>query len=107
MAIEHAKPGQAIDLATHFADAKTTALVKTDDFEVIRVALAAGGKLPPHKVDGPITVQCLSGQCTFFVGESPREMTAGTWLYLSGGTMHTVEAETAAEILVTIMFQRN
>ena len=107
MAIEHAKPGQAVDLATHFADGKTTALVKTDDFEVIRVALVAGAKLPPHKVAGPITVQCLSGQCTFFVGDAPRELTAGTWLYLSGGTMHAVEAETAAEILVTIMFRSN
>jgi quercetin dioxygenase-like cupin family protein len=104
MAIEHAQHGQVIDLNTHYDDEKTAALVKTEEFEVIRIRIDEFGSLPPHKVDGHITVQCLSGKCTFLVEGEPRELTAGAWLYLEGGAMHSVEAAEAAVLLVTILF---
>jgi len=105
MAIEHAQHGQVIDVNTHYSDEKTAALVKTKEFEVIRIRIDEFGSLPPHMVAGPITVQCLSGKCTFLVEGEPRELTAGAWLYLEGGTMHSVEAAQAAVLLVTILFK--
>jgi len=103
MAIEHAQHGQVLNLNTFHA-ADSAALVKTGEFEIIRVLVEAGQSLPPHKVDGPITVQCLSGQCTFFVDEEPRKLSSGDWLYLNGGTTHAVEATESTALLVTILF---
>ncbi len=103
MAIEHAVPGKVIDLNT-FGESDSTAVVKESAFEAIRVYLTPGKKIPPHKVDGPITVHCLSGRCTFFVGDEPRALVPGSWLYLEGGAMHSLEAEEECAVLVTILF---
>lgn len=103
MAHEHASPGVAIDLLT-FGETMSTALVKERDFESILLRLAPGRSIPDHKVDGPITVQCVSGKCTFSVGTEPRELVAGSWLYLEGGTMHALQAAESCILLVTIMF---
>lgn len=104
MAIEHAVPGKVIDLNT-FGESDSTAVVKESAFEAIRVYLTPGKKIPPHKVDGPITVHCLSGRCTFFVGDEPRALVPGSWLYLEGGAMHSLEAEEECAVLVTILFE--
>ena len=103
MAIEHAEHGKVIDLNT-FGGTASTAVVKEKEFEAIRVYLGPGKKIPPHKVDGPITVHCLSGHCTFFVEDEPRALCPGSWLFLEGGTMHALEAEEECAVLVTILF---
>ncbi len=65
MAIPHAQSGQVIDvrpLGPSLADERTVALFKTDDLEVMRLVLTAGKSLPPHKVAGEITIQCIEGK---------------------------------------------
>ena len=84
MAIEHAKPGQAIDLAAHFADAKTTALVKTDDFEVIRVALEAGGKLLMTNEAGKTSILEAGPKFVLLAENDLKESTLGTPAVLGG-----------------------
>ncbi len=106
MAIKHASAGEMIDLNA-FGENRTTAVVKEKTFEVIRMIVSAGKPVPPHKVDGPITVQCISGQCKFFVGDEPREMSPGGWLYVEGGVVHALESESEAVMLVTILFKQN
>ena len=64
MAHEHAEPGVVIDLNS-FGETQSTAVVKEEKFEAIRIYLDPGRKIPPHKVDSPITVQCLSGEMRF------------------------------------------
>ena len=103
MAHEHAEPGVVIDLKS-FGETQSTAVVKEEKFEAIRVYLDPGRKIPPHKVDGPITVHCLSGKCTFYVEEQPRALEPGCWLYLEGGAVHSLEAEESCALLVTIIF---
>ncbi len=105
MAHEHAAPGVVIDLTT-FGESRSTALVKRKEFEVIRIVVEPGKPIPPHKVDGQITVQCLSGKCNFFVGEQPHAMVPGSWLYLAGGTKHALESTEPAILLVTILFSK-
>ena len=105
MAHEHAKPGTVIDLNI-FGENKSAALVKETKFEVMRMIVEAGKSIPPHKTNGPITVQCLRGKCKFFVGEEPRELVPGCWLYLAGGTMHAIEADETTVLLVTILFEK-
>ncbi len=107
MAIDHVEHGEVIDLGTFGLegnDTHTVALVKTPWFEAVRLFVRAGGKVPPHKVDGPITVQCLRGSATFYVGSEPREIRPGSWLHLEGGALHAVEAKSDTVLLVTILF---
>jgi quercetin dioxygenase-like cupin family protein len=65
MAIHHAKPAEVFDvrpLGDSMRESKSTVLVKTDTLELIRIVLPAGKQLPPHRVEGEITVQCLEGR---------------------------------------------
>lgn len=102
MAIKHAVHGEVIDLYS-FHTKSTAALIKSGEFEVIRLVVEAGNPIPDHKVDGPITVQCISGQCTFFVEGEPRELKPGAWLHLTGGTTHSLEAQEKTVLILTIL----
>jgi quercetin dioxygenase-like cupin family protein len=103
MALEHAKPGEVVDLPS-FHPEGTAALVKTDGFEAIRMVLPAGDSHPPHSVEGPITVQCLQGRVEFIVGDAHHMLSPGSWLFLEGGAKHSLQAHEDAVLLVTIIF---
>ena len=108
MAIPHAKPGEVVDvrpLGAALSAANTWTIVKTETLEVIRIVLPAGKQLPPHKVPGEITVHCLEGRVEFRVGELKRELTAGEFLYLEGGSEHALRAREGSSLLVTILLQ--
>ena len=65
MAIPHASPGDVIDvrpLGAALAGARSHALFKSADLEVIRLVLLRGDQMPPHAVPGEITLQCIEGQ---------------------------------------------
>lgn len=105
VALNHPEPGHVVDLDTYGdPDALSTVVAREKQFEAIRFTLRPDRSLPPHKVDGPITVHCLSGRCTFFVDDEPRQLSPGSWLYLRGGTVHALQAEEASVLMVTIMF---
>ncbi len=109
MAIPHARPGQAVDvgpLGAELGQAKTTALFKSADLEVIRLVLPAGKSLPPHSVPGEITVQCIEGSLTITLEGQSRTLGAGQLLYLAGGVMHGVTASEDASALVTIALRK-
>ena len=109
MAIEHAHSGQAIDiqpLGSSLATQKTTALFKSDDLEVIRLVLLAGKSLPPHKVPGEITVQCIEGSIDVTAEGTSHVLRAGQLLYLSGHVVHGVTALEDASALVTVALKK-
>ena len=106
MAIPHAAPGQVIDirpLGSALPQSTTTTLIKTDRLEVIRLVVPAGKLIPPHKVKGPISVQCLEGRITFTAAGQSHELQAGQMLYLTGGEEHSLQGLEAASVLVTIL----
>jgi quercetin dioxygenase-like cupin family protein len=105
MAIPHALPGQAIDVAPfgeRLATERTRALFKSRDIEVMRVVLLAGRSLPPHKVPGEITVQCIEGEIDVTAEGASHALRAGQILYLQGGVVHGVSALEDASFLVTV-----
>jgi quercetin dioxygenase-like cupin family protein len=109
MAIEHARPGQAIDvqpLGSSLATQKTTALFKSNDLEVMRLVLLAGKSVPPHKVPGEITVQCVEGAIDVTAEGTSHVLRAGQLLYLSGNVLHGVTALENASALVTVALKR-
>lgn len=105
MALPHAIPGQILDvrpLGENLLTGKTAALFKSHDLEVMRLVLRAGKVLPPHKVPGEITIQCLEGVLSVDVDGSTSRLEAGELVFLAGGAPHSVMALTDASALVTI-----
>lgn len=110
MAIPHAQPGEVINvrpLGTAAAGAKTTALVKTESLEVIRLVVPQGKEIPTHSTRGEITVQCLEGRVGFTTGGVTHELGAGQLLYLRAEQPHAVLGIEDASLLVTITFPRD
>lgn len=106
MAIHHAIPTEIIDIRPLGPALKTSVaktLVKTDTLEVIRIVLPAGKKLPPHRVQGEITVQCLEGRFAFGVEGAEHELACGQMLYLAGGATHALRGIEDSSVLVTIL----
>lgn len=109
MAIPHAQPGQAVDvgpLGARLAQEKTVALFKSADLEVMRLVLAAGKSLPPHRVAGEITVQCIEGALEITAAGHCHALVAGQLLYLAGGVEHDVKALQDCSALVTVALRR-
>lgn len=105
MAIDHALPGQAIDvqpLGSRLPAEKTTALFKAADLEVMRLVLVAGKSLPPHRVPGEITVHCIEGALDVTAEGKSHLLRAGQLLFLPRNTLHGVAALENTSALITI-----
>lgn len=105
MALPRAQPGHPVDvrpLGARLAGEQSTALFKAKDLEVMRLVLATGRSLPPHKVAGDITIHCLEGRLAVSAGGALQVLAAGELLFLAGGVVHAVEALEDASALVTI-----
>lgn len=105
MAIPHLKAGQSVDVRP-YGDAlpqrQTHALFKSADLELLRLVLPRGKSLPPHRVPGEITIQCLEGQIDVTTPDGHHPLAAGQLLYLEGNVEHGVQALDDASALVTI-----
>jgi quercetin dioxygenase-like cupin family protein len=105
MAIPHARSGQPIDvqpLGTRLSSEKTVALFKADGLEVMRLVLLAGKSVPPHKVPGEITIQCIEGRIDVTVEGQSHVLPAGQLLFLAGDVLHGVVGLEDSSALVTI-----
>ena len=105
MAIPHAQPGEVIDvrpLGTGLPTARSQALFKSQDLELIRLVLLAGEQMPPHAVSGEITLQCIEGRIAYSCDAGSRELGAGQLVHLTGKEMHGLRAIEDASLLLTI-----
>jgi len=110
MSIPHAKAGELIDvrpLGSELRGTKTTTLVKTDDFEILRLVLPAGKEIPEHEAPGEISVQCLEGRVAFTTAGKTQELSAGQLLYLSTAEPHALRGIDDASLLVTTLLSKN
>ena len=106
MALAHAASGEIVSLGPpdEAIDGYSAhALVKSSDFEAIRLFIAAGKVFKDHKVDGSITLQCLEGSIDFRFDGGECTMVPGDWLYLDGGVIHSLSAREDSSLLLTIM----
>lgn len=107
MALHHAKPREVVDLrplGSKLKDTKSSAIVKSDHFETIRLIVHAGAEIPPHKVPGNITLHCLEGHIELGLDDSSIELKANEWVYLDGGDTHSVRGIEDSALLLTILF---
>ncbi len=107
MALEHAAPGEVVDLAPYGAGigaARTTAIVKADLFEVARLVVRQGSEIRTHEVDGPIMLQCLEGEAVIGLAGGGVKLAAGQWMHIEGREPHSVRGVTDTSLLLTILF---
>lgn len=105
MAIRHAPAGEPFDVAplgARLEGARTVALFKSEDLEVMRLVLLAGKALPAHKVAGEITIQCIEGRIEVTTDGQPQVLCAGQMLFLAREVVHGVVALENASALLTI-----
>jgi quercetin dioxygenase-like cupin family protein len=108
MALPHAQAGQIIDispLGSRLRSTVSTALFKAEDLEVIRLVLLAGKGIPPHRVAGEVTIQCIEGVVEVSSAEACT-LEAGKMLYLRGDEAHSLRAIEDASVLLTIFLDR-
>ncbi len=106
MAIQHARPGQIVDILPTegtLPSARSFALFKSGQLEVMRVVLPAGKAFPPHRVAGEITVQCLEGRIDLSVDGVSQALRPGQLLHLEGGVLHGLVGIEDSSALVTIV----
>ena len=73
------------------AKTETTALVKNDTFEAIRLVLRKGQEVcHDHEVEGMITLYCIEGRVALTTGGATHDLPAGHWLYLMRNDPHTL-----------------
>ena len=109
MAIEHTPPGQPVDVSPYgarLATQATFAVFKARDLEVMRLVLAAGKSLPPHKVPGEITIHCIEGQLEITTPQRKTVLDPGQLVLLPGGEVHAVLALQSSSALVTVALKR-
>jgi len=107
MALHHAIPGEIVDLSPlgqELGNAKSAALIKSDQFEAIRLIVHEGAEIPPHDVPGSISLHCLEGRVELGLAESSLELAAGGWIYLEGGAAHSIRGIENSSLLLTIHF---
>ena len=105
MALEHAQPGQPIDIAPLGAalrESATHAILKTRSLELIRVVLRAGQALPPHNVYGELTLLCIEGSAEVTMESKVCQLRSNQLILLSAQVQHAVRALEDTSLLLTI-----
>lgn len=106
----HINSGEVINLETLKGNMNVDAsyaLVKTEDMEVIRMALPKGKTIDEHSVEGEISVQCLKGDIFFMIEGKGVELKSGDWLYLEKKQAFSYSVKNDTILLVTILFTKN
>jgi quercetin dioxygenase-like cupin family protein len=89
-------------LATHGRSSRT--LVKEGPLRLTIIALVAGGTLPPHSTDNPVSIHLLHGDVTFFALDQQYTLAAGDVLILGPGVEHAARSRLGATFLLTVAY---
>ena len=90
-------------LARHGRSART--LVKEGLLRLTLLALAAGGNLPAHRTDGPVTIHVLQGAVHFEAAGQEYSLVPGDVLVIASGVEHSARSETGTLFLLTVVHQ--
>lgn len=107
MALHHAAPGEVVDLLPTDAASsgeRSTAIVKTDHFETIRLVMPRGAAMRRHQVPGSITLHCLEGHVELALDDGTIALRRHQWVHLAGGAPHSVRSVEDSVLLLTILF---
>ena len=106
MAQIHAESGQVVRvmaLGEKLSEAKTTALLKAEQLEVLRVVLPSGKSMKEHRAPGDLTVHCLEGSIECHLHDAKHVLEPGDFIHLKRGVPHSLHALRDASALVTMV----
>lgn len=104
--ITSGEPTQLGPLGSHFSGARTHALLKAEQLELVHLILRRGERLPLHAAPGEITLVGIEGSLQLTHDGKQSELRQGTVLHLAAGVPHTVDATEDSSALLTICLQR-
>jgi quercetin dioxygenase-like cupin family protein len=90
-------------LAKHGRTART--LVKEGPLRLTLLAIAAGGNLPAHRTDGPVTIHVLEGTVEFEAAGRAYSLVPGDVLVLAAGVDHSARSAEGTLFLLTVVHQ--
>lgn len=105
MAQPHIKSGDVTSIAPLgplLTTSKSTAIIKAEQLEVVRLVLHAGKVLLEHQAPGEITVLCIEGSLEFSTPEKTTILNQDDFLHLGAAVPHALKAITDCSILLTI-----
>lgn len=79
-------------------------LVKEGPLRLTIISLAAGGALPPHSTDNPVSIHVVKGEVTFFALDHEYALAAGDVLILGSGVEHAARSKSGASFLLTVAY---
>jgi quercetin dioxygenase-like cupin family protein len=88
-------------LARHGRSART--LVKDGPLRLTLIAIAAGGSMPAHHSEGPVTIHLLEGDVVFDIEEREYPLVPGEVLVLAAGVRHGVRSKAGCLFLLTVV----
>jgi quercetin dioxygenase-like cupin family protein len=105
MIIPQAVPGEVLNIsppgpASERAQAVT--LVRLEDLEITRLALAAREECPTPRTTGELIVVCLEGRVGVITTDALKEVGAGQMLYLRPGEATAIQGLAVESVLLAI-----
>ena len=88
-------------LAKHGRSART--LVKEGPLRLTLMAIGAGGNLPAHRTEGPVTLHVLEGAVTFVATGGTYPLAPGDVLVLAAGVEHSARSAGGTLFLLTVV----
>lgn len=107
MALKHASSGEVVDLrplGDKIKGTKTSAIIKSEHFEAIRLIVHAGSMIPTHEVSGNIMLHCLEGHVRLGLGNGNIDLKSGQWVFLDRSEDHSISGVEDSCVLMTILF---
>lgn len=107
MGIEHDPSRKIVDvrpLGTKIEAARTTTIVKTPAFELLRLVIHKDREISQHSAPGDLIIQCLEGEIELISKGKLSVLHAGDLIYLPHGERHSLKATYNSSLLVTILF---
>ena len=105
MALSHLPSGQKMSvrpLGSALAQSRSSALLKSDQLEVIRVVIPAGRPLHEHHFRGELTLLCIEGRIQFRTPDGVHELDPGDFIHLARDVPHSLSAEVDSSALLTM-----
>ena len=106
MSLHHAASGEVIDIRP-FGDklpwAESIALIRTEEFEVMRLVLQHGKSIPEHHIPGDFSLQCLEGTVELQVGNQQVVLEPGSLVFVEGNTPYALRALDHSSLLMTMV----
>lgn len=79
-------------------------LVKEGPLRLTLIGLAAGGALPSHSTDNPVSIQVLTGDVTFTALGKEYPLGAGDVLIFAAGVEHAAQSKGGTSLLLTVAY---